>query len=125
MIDHALVHVNDIEKSTVFYLSALAPLGYVQTNAFPEWKVVGMGVEGKSDLWLVGDGGDKPGHVAFVAHDREQVQAFFDAARAAGGTDNGAPGYRKEYSPGYYAAFVRDPDGHNVEVVFHDPDPII
>lgn len=124
MIDHISIHVNDIDTSKEFYSKALAPLGYAITTEMPEWKVVGLGVDGKSDIWLVGDGSDKAGHVAFVAHDTETVQKFYDAALAAGGTDNGAPGYRKEYSPGYYAAFVHDLNGHNIEVVFHDPNPI-
>jgi len=125
MIDHVTVHVNDISKSKEFYMKALAPLGYAVTTEMPEWKVVGFGVEGKSDLWLVGDGFGKAGHVAFVAHDMDTVQEFYDAGLVSGGKDNGAPGYRKEYSPGYFAAFVYDPDGHNIEVVFHDPNPLV
>jgi catechol 2,3-dioxygenase-like lactoylglutathione lyase family enzyme len=124
MIDHVTLHVKDIEASKKFYAEALAPLGYAQISEFPEWKVVGLGVEGKSDVWLVGDAsGTPPGHVALVAHDADTVQKFHTAALAAGGEENGAPGYRKDYSPGYYAAFVRDLDGHNIEVVFHDPNP--
>lgn len=126
MIDHLTLHVKDIDTSKEFYSKALAPLGYAQTSEMPEYKVTGYGVEGKSDIWLVGDAaGTPPGHVAFVAHDADSVDAFYDAAIAAGGKDNGAPGYRKDYSPGYYAAFVYDPDGHNIEVVFHDPNPTI
>jgi catechol 2,3-dioxygenase-like lactoylglutathione lyase family enzyme len=123
MIDHVTLHVEDIEKSKEFYSKALAPLGYVQTSEFPEWKVAGFGVDGKSDLWLVGDGADKPGHIAFVATNKIGVEEVHKAALAAGGKDNGAPGYRKEYSPGYYASFVLDLDGHNIEVVFHDLEP--
>lgn len=123
MIDHTSLHVKDIEKSKQFYAKALAPLGYEQLSEFPEWKVVGMGANGKSDIWFVGDGADKPGHIAFAAQGKDQVDAFHAAGVASGGSDNGAPGYRKDYSPGYYAAFVHDPDGHNIEVVFHDPNP--
>ncbi|HEV7121724.1 MAG TPA: VOC family protein [Candidatus Paceibacterota bacterium] len=125
MIDHTTLHVKDIEKSKEFYAKALAPLGYEQLSEFAEWKVVGLGAEGKSDLWLVGDAAGTPaGHVAFAAHDKAQVDSFHAAGLAAGGGDNGAPGYRKDYTPGYYAAFVHDPDGHNLEVVFHDPNPV-
>src|SRR5581483_5120314 len=114
MIDHTSLHVSDIEKSKVFYAAALKPLGYAQTAEFAEWKVVGYGANGKSDMWLAGDGADKANHVAFVAHDKETVAAFHEAGLAAGGTDNGTPGYRKDYAPGYYAAFLHDPDGHNI-----------
>ena len=123
MIDHTGFHVNDIEASKRFYDKALAPLGYSMLTEFPEWKVAGYGANGKSDLWIVGDGCKQQEHVAFAATDKDGVQQFHEAGLAAGGTDNGAPGYRKDYAPGYYAAFVKDPDGHNIEVVFHDPSP--
>ncbi|MDB5237538.1 MAG: putative lactoylglutathione lyase [Parcubacteria group bacterium] len=125
MIDHVAIHVKDIDASKEFYAKALAPLGYAQTAEFPEWKVVGFGIEGKSDIWLEGGAADVPGHVAFVAQSTEQVQDFHGTALAAGGTDNGAPGYRTDYAPGYYAAFIHDLDGHNLEAVFHDPNPTI
>jgi predicted lactoylglutathione lyase len=123
MIDHTGFHVNDIEKSKAFYDKALAPLGYTMLSEFPEWKVAGYGAGNKSDLWIVGDGMKQEEHVAFTAMDKETVEKFHTAGVEAGGTDNGAPGYRKDYAPGYYAAFVKDPDGHNIEVVFHDPAP--
>jgi len=123
MIDHSGFHVSDIEKSKAFYEKALAPLGYAVISEFPEWKVVGLGVGGKSDFWLVGDGADHPNHIAFAAASKEVVDAFYTAGIANGGTDNGAPGYRQNYTAGYYAAFVKDVDGHNVEAVFHDPNP--
>lgn len=123
MIDHVTLHVNDWAKSKDFYSKALAPLGYEQISEFAEWKVTGYGVNGKSDLWIVADGADKAGHIAFIANSKDAVQKFYDAGISAGGKDNGAPGYRKDYSPGYYAGLVNDPDGHNIEVVFHDPAP--
>lgn len=123
MIDHAGLHVSDIEKSKEFYSKALKPLGYEMTGEFPEWKVVGFGVSGKSDFWLTGDGALQKGHVAFGAESKKIVDSFYEAALEAGGKDNGKPGYRKDYTPGYYAAFVLDPNDHNVEVVFHDPNP--
>jgi catechol 2,3-dioxygenase-like lactoylglutathione lyase family enzyme len=123
MIDHATLHVSDIEKSKEFYTKTLKPFGYKVVSEMPEWKVVGMGDFADADVWLVGDGADKAGHIAFVATSQEMVQKFHEAGVAAGGKDNGAPGYRKDYSPGYYAAFVIDPDGHNIEAIYKDPKP--
>lgn len=124
MIDHASVHVSDIEKSKAFYAKALAPLGYAMLAEYPEYKVAGFGEAPKADFWIsAGEGMEQENHVAFAAKDKETVEGFHEAGILAGGTDNGAPGYRKDYSPGYYAAFVKDPDGHNIEVVFHDPNP--
>jgi catechol 2,3-dioxygenase-like lactoylglutathione lyase family enzyme len=124
MIAHVTLHVSDIDKSKEFYGKMLAPLGYAQTAQFDEWKVVGMGVGGISDLWLVGDAaGTPPGHIAFSAKNKDEVQKAYDAGIAAGAKDNGAPGYRKDYSAGYYAAFVHDLDGHNIEFIFNDPSP--
>jgi predicted lactoylglutathione lyase len=123
MIDHISLHVSDIAKSKDFYTKALAPLGYTMMMEFPEFKVAGFGADGKADFWINGKDSDVTNHIAFAAKDKAAVDGFYKAGVAAGGTDNGAPGYRKDYSPGYYAAFVKDLDGHNVEVVFHDPKP--
>jgi len=79
----------------------------------------GMGAGGKLDFWLVHDPEARPQHLAFNAPDRSAVDAFHAAALAAGGTDNGPPGLRLEYHPNYYAAFVYDPSGHNMEAVHH------
>jgi catechol 2,3-dioxygenase-like lactoylglutathione lyase family enzyme len=77
--------------------------------------------DGKNtDFWITAERGMTPLHVAFRASDQSQVQAFYKAALAAGAEDNGPPGYR-DYSPGYYAAFVLDPDGNNIEAVWYDP----
>ncbi len=122
MIDHVSLHVSDFEKSKAFYSKALAPLGYSMKMEMAEWKVAGFG-ENKPDLWIMAKGSEDEDHVAFSAKDKPMVDEFYKSGLAAGGTDNGAPGYRKDYSPGYYAAFVKDPDGHNIEVVFHDPNP--
>ena len=82
----------------------------------------GFGADGKPDFWIGGEGGlNKPLHVAIVAKDRATVDAFYKAAMAAGGRDNGAPGIRAHYHPNYYGAFVLDPDGHNIEAVCHTP----
>ena len=126
MIDHCGFPVSDFEKSKTFYLKALAPLGYAlivevtaeQTESgFP---AAGFGIGHKPDFWIGGEGKvGNPVHVAIVAKDRAAVDAFHKAALAAGGKDNGAPGIRAQYHPNYYGAFVRDPDGHNIEAVHH------
>jgi catechol 2,3-dioxygenase-like lactoylglutathione lyase family enzyme len=121
MINHVALHVNDIDASKDFYAKALAPLGYVLTLDLTEHKVAGLGADGKTDLALFGDGTKQAGHIAFTASNKKVVDGVYSAALAAGGKDNGAPGYRKDHEPGYYAAFVRDPSGHNIEVVFMDP----
>ena len=118
MIDHVSFHIKDIGKSKAFYFAALAPLSYKQLMEFPEWKVVGMGLD-KPDFWFSEKETGGTGHIAFVAKTRAEVDAFYDAAIKAGGKDNGKPGVREDYSPNYYAAFVYDPDGNNIEVVCH------
>jgi predicted lactoylglutathione lyase len=119
MIDHLSLHVRDLDKSKAFYTKALAPLGYALISDYPQWKVAGFGA-GRPDIWLSGKEVTQATHVVLAAESKEIVDAFYKAGLEAGGTDNGAPGYRKEYSPGYYAAFIHDFDGHNIEVVFHD-----
>ena len=118
MIAHTSIAVRHFAKSRTFYLKALTPLGY--TNNLQAGKAAGFNDGKNTDLWI----GEKPTvipvHVAFQAKNAKQVQAFHEAAIAAGGRDNGAPGYR-DYSPGYYAAFVYDPDGNNIEAVWYDP----
>jgi len=124
MIDHIGFPVSDYERSKRFYTSALAPFGYTlvmevdqEDNGHP---AAGFGRDGKPDFWIGGEGGlNAPLHVAFATEDRATVDAFYRAALAAGGIDNGAPGLRPHYHPTYYAAFVRDPDGHNIEAVCH------
>ncbi len=121
MLDHIGIYVQDFDKAKTFYSAALAPLGYALVSEFPEWSVAGFGVAGKSDFWISQKEASENVHVAFNAADTATVDAFHGAALAAGGSDNGAPGYRSDYSPGYYAAFVIDPFGNNIEAVFHDP----
>lgn len=120
MIDHTGYLVSDLEKSIAFYTKALAPLGYEKLMSFPG--VAGFGEQGKPDFWIHGGGTptDKL-HIAFRAKGRAQVKAFYEAAIAAGGKDNGPPGTRPHYHEHYYGAFVLDPDGHNVEAVCHEP----
>lgn len=119
MIDHTGINCRDVEKSKAFYAAALQPLGYEVIKEFPG--VVGLGTEGKPDFWLgEGDPQNPRIHVAFRASSRKTVDAFFKAALAAGGKDNGGPGPRPKYHADYYGAFVLDPDGHNIEAVCHD-----
>jgi catechol 2,3-dioxygenase-like lactoylglutathione lyase family enzyme len=118
MIDHIGIQVTNLDTSVAFYTQALAPLGYVLVTRFEQF--AGFGIAGKADFWIgIGKPADKL-HVAFRAKGRSDVRAFYTAAMAAGGTDNGAPGVREVYHPNYYGAFVRDPDGHNIEAVCHD-----
>lgn len=121
MIDHVSVRTSNQATSRRFYETALTPLGYEVLMDFEEGQVVGMGVGRKPDFWFSTGERSGPVHVAFSAPDRATVDAFYAAALTAGGKDNGAPGLRPEYHPGYYGAFVFDPDGNNVEAVFHDP----
>jgi catechol 2,3-dioxygenase-like lactoylglutathione lyase family enzyme len=124
MIDHIGFPVSDYARSKAFYEKALAPLGYtlimeVQQNEH-DAPAAGFGTGGKPDFWIGGEGGlDRAVHIAIVARDRPVVDAFYQVALAAGGRDNGAPGIRAHYHPDYYAAFVLDPDGHNIEAVCH------
>ena len=120
MIDHVQLKVKSFEKSRQFYARALEPLGYGVQYDDPASKSAGFGTKGAIDLWI-GEGEPVTRvHIAFRAHDRNAVGQFHAAAVAAGGKDNGAPGLRTDYSPTYYAAFVFDPDGNNVELVCHE-----
>lgn len=119
MIDHIGIGVSDLARSIAFFEKALAPLGYVLHMQFPG--VAGFAVAGKPDFWIASGAQATQVHVAFRAKGRAEVRAFYEAALAAGGKDNGPPGVRAMYHPDYYGAFVHDPDGHNIEVVCHEP----
>jgi catechol 2,3-dioxygenase-like lactoylglutathione lyase family enzyme len=122
MLDHVGLNVADYETSRQFFEKALAPLGFGIVMDFPEHEAAGFGTEGKPEFWVAARDPRGTGtHVAFTAGDRAMVDRFHDAAIAAGGSDNGAPGLREEYHPTYYAAFVLDPDGNNIEAVCHAP----
>jgi catechol 2,3-dioxygenase-like lactoylglutathione lyase family enzyme len=126
MIDHVGFPVSDYAKSKAFYEQVLKPLGYVVVmevqQSANDAKAAGFGAGGKPDFWIGGEGAlNLPMHIAIAAKDRASVDAFYKAALAAGATDNGAPGIRAHYHPNYYGAFVRDPDGHNIEAVCHAP----
>ena len=128
MLDHTGLAVSDLARSKTFYAQALAPLGITLL-----WEVTpaqtggaahaGFGEGGKAFFWI-GDGGTVGGtvHIAFAANSRALVDAFYKAALAAGGRDNGAPGLRPHYHANYYGAFVLDPDGYNIEAVCHKPE---
>lgn len=129
MIDHVGFAVADAERSKQFYEQALGPLGITLImSVTPEQTesggtAHGFGNDGKPFFWVgdnerVGEGT----HVAFTVETRAKVDAFYEAALAAGGRDNGAPGLRPHYHPNYYAAFVMDPDGANIEAVCHKPE---
>jgi catechol 2,3-dioxygenase-like lactoylglutathione lyase family enzyme len=115
LVDHIHLRVADLEASRRFYEAVITTLGH------PDAVAEGAGYLSADELWIDQAGGPTSQvHVAFQARDREEVDRFFAAALAAGGRDNGAPGERS-YHPGYYAAYVLDPDGNNIEAVFHGP----
>jgi catechol 2,3-dioxygenase-like lactoylglutathione lyase family enzyme len=120
MLDHLSIQCADVTASARFYDAVLAPLGAGRVMDFGE--VVGYGVGGKPDFWIgprdTGEG-FREAHIAFEAADNTAVQAFFDAAVAAGSEVLHPPRLWPEYHPGYFGAFVRDPDGNNVEAVCH------
>jgi catechol 2,3-dioxygenase-like lactoylglutathione lyase family enzyme len=118
MLDHVGILVSDFERSKRFYEEALSPLGY-ELIMEPRHGAAGLGCSAKPDFWISQGELGRPVHVAFAASDRATVKAFHEAAVAAGGRDNGRPGLRPEYHPTYYAAFVLDPDGNNIEAVCH------
>ena len=127
ILDHVTLFVSDYRRAKTFYERALAPLGITAIMEFGQ--ACGFGKDGKPDFWI-GTGPTSyhrpehlklitPTHIAFVAASRAEVDAFYAAAIAAGGKDFGAPGVRAHYHPRYYGAFVLDPDGHDIEAVFH------
>lgn len=129
LLDHVSLNVSDYARSKAFYEKALAPLGVRPIMEFGD--AAGFGRDRKPDFWI-GKGPAAfqkpeqlspitPVHLAFAARSRDEVDAFHAAAIAAGGSDFGAPGLRPMYHPSYYGAFVLDPDGHNIEAVYHAP----
>lgn len=120
MIAHVTLPVRSYEKARAFYGKVLMTLGYSIKMDSSEWKAVGYNDGKNTDFWITEKESAQPVHVAFEAKNRDEVEAFYNTALAEGAKDNGAPGYRKEYWPGYYAAFVHDADGHNIECVWYD-----
>jgi len=132
MLNHITLRVSDFEKSKKFYSKALQPLGYrllKKTKDNFSYTAVGYGIEDKEghrDFWIKKEDNYKASSsfscLAFTATSKEMVDNFYKAAIEAGGKKHGVPGYRPEYHPGYYAAYVFDPDGYNIEAVFDDLD---
>jgi len=134
MIDHVSLPVSDLRKSKPFYEAVLGALGYlsVQAQVFDGYSAFGFGddPDGDPPFWIGGPAEASPDkavtpegqHIAFAARSRAMVDAFHAAGLAAGGSDNGPPGLRPQYHADYYAAFLRDPDGHRIEAVCHRPE---
>ncbi len=127
-LDHVTLSVADLDKAKVFYSALLAPIGLdlvgeVTAAQTGTAAYVGFGVGRKGQLWLAEKGTQTPAaHICFRAPARGAVRAFHAAGLSNGGSDNGAPGIREEYHPAYYAAFVTDPEGHNIEAVCFEPE---
>jgi catechol 2,3-dioxygenase-like lactoylglutathione lyase family enzyme len=127
-IDHTGLSVEDFAGAKAFYTKALAPLGITLMMEVPASvtggvDAAGFGAEGKPFFWLAAGARQTPHlHIAFGANTRAEVDAFYKAAMAAGGMDNGPPGIRAHYHPTYYGAFVLDPEGNNIEAVCHNPE---
>lgn len=123
MIEHVSVPVSDYQKSKEFYRKLLAPVGYELYRDMDEWKAGGY-LEGESTSFWIVEKKEKilPMHVAVGAKSKKAVQQFHEAGLAAGGTDNGAAGLREDYGPDYYAAFILDPDGNNIEACYFGGD---
>ncbi len=127
MIDHSGISVSNFDRAKAFYEQALAPLGASFLVQIPPEHTGGIKVGGfgrdNAAFWLTEAGPQKPpAHFAFSAKSRAEVDEFYSAAIAAGGEDNGPPGLRPHYHATYYGAFVRDPDGNNIEAVCHAPE---
>jgi predicted lactoylglutathione lyase len=118
MIAHTTLPISDYSRSKKFYSNVLTSLGY--RHNMESGESAGFNDGKNTDFWIAKEDPTVPLHVAFQASSRQQVEDFHKAALSAGGKDNGGPGYR-DYSPGYYAAFALDPDGHNIEAVWYDP----
>lgn len=124
MFDHVKFGASDYAASKMFFLSALKPLGIAgSSEGLPAYGIELCAKGEAASLCIFQTEGVEPAplHLAFKAKNRQQVEAFYRAALAAGGKDNGAPGLRPNYHADYYAAFVIGPDGHNIEAVFHGP----
>ena len=126
MFDHVSLVVSNYEKSKAFYRGALAPTGHARVVELPPGAAghsesAGFCHADGSDLWITQGAAVTPAiHIAFRVPTRAAVDAFHQAALAAGGKDNGGPGLRPRYHANYYGAYVLDPDGHNIEAVCHE-----
>ena len=128
MIDHVSLSVADMDRAKRFYTAILTELGMelvgeVSAEQSGSVAYAGYGIGRKGQLWLAEDGQQTPSaHICFRTQSRNAVRAFHTAGLAHGGSDNGAPGIREIYHPEYYAAFVTDPEGHNIEAVCFEPE---
>jgi catechol 2,3-dioxygenase-like lactoylglutathione lyase family enzyme len=124
VIDHIGVGVRDYDESVAFYSQALGRLGLeLVAEAATDNRAAGFGYMGRDDFWIHEGRPVGRAHIAFEARSQQQVDAFHAAAIDAGGRDNGSPGLRREYSETYYAAYILDPNGNNIEAVFHGDAP--
>lgn len=126
MIDHVSVAVSDLARSIEFYDAAFGPLGI--TRLWTAEDAAGYGYSGAEEPFAIKQSSAQAAlddnsktHIAFTARSREAAGAFHAGALEHGGTDEGGPGLHPEYGPGYFAAFVRDPDGNRLEAVLHEP----
>ena len=119
MIDHISIKVKDFERMSAYYAEVLGTLGYHKGMEYPGGLQLVDDADGDNTWVNAAEGETAPTHLAWRAKNADEVKAFYEAALAAGGTDNGAPGPR-DYHPGYYACFVHDPEGNNIEAVLHD-----
>lgn len=120
MFDHVSLVVRSFSKSLAFYRAALGPLGYQAQGLDESAKSVGFGPPGRVSLWLSEGSPSSAAHLAFKSTDRAGVTAFYEAALSSGGKSNGKPGVRRDYADDYFAAYVHDPDGNNIEAVAHE-----
>lgn len=126
MFDHISIGVANLERAARFYDAVMGALGYVRLSENPRHVAYGPeGFEGEAPFAILAGGAEArtPGkgfHLAFAAPDHHTVDRFYAAAMSHGGVDDGPPGIRHNYNPGYYAAFVLDPDGHRLEAVVHE-----
>jgi catechol 2,3-dioxygenase-like lactoylglutathione lyase family enzyme len=120
MLDHTGLAVKNLDTAKKFYVAALQPLG-LPVRFEVQDRIIGFGKEWSEFMVHVAE--TRHAHISFTAPNKEVVDEFYAKGIASGGKDNGAPGYRKNINAGHYAAFVLDPEGNNIEAVFHDPNP--
>lgn len=118
MIAHTGLAVKDYKKGKQFYVACLAPLGYKLKMDYPQWKAAGFMEGGHTSFWIGERKQMVPAHTAFLAKSKAAVGNFHKAALKAGAKDNGGPGFRPDYGPTYYAAFILDPWGNNMEACY-------
>lgn len=122
MFDHVEFSVGDIDDARRFYKAIGQPIGIEEIFFDEEGRSAGFGVDGVVRLLITGGRKTVPTlHICFSANSKASVETAYANALAAGGIDNGKPGYRDHYAKGYFAAFLHDPDGHNVEILFREP----